>query len=136
MWSCSRISILGTIFVLWTMLMSCQCFPISSEESMEVNNKENDSAIVGADLDNLISDMFNRIIQKRLENLLQGVSNNRRNQLLESSESLFNIEDFNTNSAFEEGEDLVDISSVTEIPREQFTGLPGSSGLFFGYWIF
>ena len=78
--------------------------------------------------------MFNRIIQKRLENLLQGLTtpNKKELHLLESSESLSSEEKINKNSAFEE--EFLEVSlpvAVTEIPPDVFTGLPGRLLVFF-----
>ena len=92
---------------------------------------------VGGGLDTLISDMFKRIIERRLQNLLQGVTSPDRKDLhlLESSESLYSNEELNTNAAFEEGEEFLEISlpiAVTEIPQEVFTSLPGT--LFGSFW--
>ena len=104
-------------------------------------NMEQDPPLVGGNLDLLISDMYNRIIKERLENLLEGVSHSVsdpiqkqfREELLESSESLQQSSEDKLNEkqgAFEEPEKkLVEISlpiSVTEIPRELFTSLPGT----------
>ena len=95
---------------------------------------------VGGGLDTLISDMFKRIIERRLQNLLQGVTSPDRKDLhlLESSESLNSNEELNTNAAFEEGEEFLEISlpiAVTEIPQEVFTSLPGTLLVHFGQFL-
>ena len=82
---------------------------------------------LGGELDTLITDIFNRIIKIRLENLLQGVSTpiNR----LESPEFLIENEvKEKPQPASDEGKEFLEISlpvSVTEIPSEVFTNLPG-----------
>ena len=95
-----------------------------------VENKPSKNGSLGGGLDNFISDMLNRIIQRRLENLLQGVSSSPHKdfQLLESSEPVFSTEELNYNSALEEKEGFLEAElplSVTEIPSEVLTNLPG-----------
>lgn len=113
------------------MFVHCSPIPIEDKEvKIVMENKSQNGGSLGGGLDNLISDMLNRIIQRRLENLLQGVSSSPRKdfQLLESSEPIFSNEDLNKNSAFEEGEGFLEVSvplSVTEIPKDILTNLPG-----------
>ena len=102
----------------------CLCRPGPSDK-MEINVESPQDGSLGGDLDMLITDIFNRIIQRRLENLLQGVSSpiNR----LESSE-FFLENEVNEKPASEEGKEFLEINlpvSVTEIPSEVFTNLPG-----------
>ena len=134
--------VLPSLKILFTYVMLlvltsplCYCRPWPGDEGRsdvkQPTEKSTENGSVGGDLDNLISDMLNRIIQRRLENLLQGISSpNRKDfELLESSELLFPNEELNTNSAFEEGEQFLEISlpiTVTEIPKEVFTNLPGT----------
>ena len=109
--------------------------PIPEEQNSNiqikvVENKPSKNGSLGGGLDNFISDMLNRIIQRRLENLLQGVSSSPRKdfQLLESSEPVFSTEELNYNSALEEKEGFFEAElplSVTEIPSEVLTNLPG-----------
>ena len=106
----------------------------SELESVSNVDKIENPELVGGNLDLLISDMYNRIIRERLENLLEGVSPPMQatfgEELLESSDPLNRKEEINKNSAFEEQEELVEISlpiSITEIPRELFTSLPGTN---------
>ena len=124
-------------YVMLLVLISplCYCRPWPGDDGKsdvkQPTEKSMENGSVGGDLDNLISDMLNRIIQRRLENLLQGISSpNRKDfELLESSDSLFQNEELNNNSAFEEGEQFLELSlpiSVTEIPQEVFTNLPGT----------
>ena len=75
----------------------------------------------------LYKDIVFAIIQKRLENLLQGVTTPDKNELelREKSESL-NLK--NESLDLEEGEGFLDISlpkAVTQIPRDVFSNLPG-----------
>ena len=121
------------ILALISSKMFVHCAPIPEEETevkIVMENKSQDGESLGGGLDNLISDMLNRIIQRRLENLLQGVSSSPRKdfQLLESSEPIFSNEDHNKNSAFEEGEGFLKVSvpiPITEIPKDIFKNLPG-----------
>ena len=82
---------------------------------------------LGGELDTLITDIFNRIIKIRLENLLQGVSSpiNR----LESPDFLIENEvKEKPQPSSDQGREFLEISlpiSVTEIPSEVFTNLPG-----------
>ena len=90
--------------------------------------REENAELVGGGIDLLISEIFHRIIQERLENLLEGVSQPIKQELLDSSE--YKIE---RNSAFEEQDLSVEVSlpvSVTEIPTDIFTSLPGSDFTF------
>ena len=104
--------------------------PGRPQDKMEINvetleNTQDGS--LGGELDTLITDIFNRIIKIRLENLLQGVSSpvNR----LESPELLIENEvKEKPQPASDEGKEFLEISlpvSVTEIPSEVFTNLPG-----------
>ena len=104
--------------------------PSRPQDKMEINvdtleNTQDGS--LGGELDTLISDIFNRIIKIRLENLLQGVSSpiNR----LESPEFLIENEvKEKSQPASDEGKEFLELSlpvSVTEIPSEVFTNLPG-----------
>ena len=102
-------------------------------KSISIVDKIENPELVGGNIDLLISDMYNRIIRERLENLLEGVSPPMQQQfgeeLLKSSDPLKHSEEINKNSAFEEQEEFVEISlpiSITEIPRELFTSLPGT----------
>ena len=100
-----------------------------------VGSKENleNPELVGGSLDLLVSDMYNRIIRERLENLLEGVSAESHKiqqrigaELIDISDHLSRKEDIKTQ---EEQEQLVEVSlpiSVTEIPQEIFTSLPGT----------
>ena len=105
--------------------------PTRPQDKMEINvetleNTQDGS--LGGELDTLITDIFNRIIKIRLENLLQGVSTpiNR----LESPEFLIENEvKEKPQPASDEGKEFLEISlpvSVTEIPSEVFTNLPGT----------
>ena len=116
--------------------------PLPVEDKLELklvqNQKTGGGDTVGGGLDTLISDMFNRIIQRRLENLLQGLTtpNKKELHLLESSESL-SSEEINKNSAFEE--EFLEVNlpfAVTEIPPDVFTGLPGRLLVLFSQLIF
>ena len=116
--------------------------PLPVEDKLELklvqNQKTGGGDTVGGGLDTLISDMFNRIIQRRLENLLQGLTtpNKKELHLLESSESL-SSEEINKNSAFEE--EFLEVNlpfAVTEIPPDVFTGLPGRLLVLFSQFIF
>ena len=109
--------------------------PGRPQDKMEINvetleNTQDGS--LGGELDTLITDIFNRIIKIRLENLLQGVSApvNR----LESHQFLIENEvKEKPQPASDEGKEFLEISlpvSVTEIPSEVFTNLPGRQ---FGY---
>ena len=97
--------------------------PSRPQDKMEINVES-----LGGELDTLITDIFNRIIKIRLENLLQGVSApiNR----LESPEFLIENEvKEKPQQASDEGKEFLEISlpvSVTEIPSEVFTNLPGT----------
>ena len=94
-------------------------------DKMEINVESPQDGSLGGDLDMLITDIFNRIIQRRLENLLQGVSS--PSNRLESSE-FFLENEVNEKPASEEGKEFLEINlpvSVTEIPSEVFTNLPG-----------
>ena len=120
------------IILIGTLLHASLSLPLSSDDDKELKNAQGNSndeeeGNIGGDLDSLLSDMFNRIIQKRLENLLQGVTTPDKNELelREKSESL-NLK--NENLDLEEGEGFLDISlpkAVTQIPRDVFTNLPG-----------
>lgn len=123
-------SVTASILLL-ILLSRTEARPLPAEDDLEIklvqNQKSSGGDTVGGGLDTLISDMFNRIIQRRLENLLQGLTtpNKKELHLLESSESL-SSEEINKNSAFEE--EFLEVSlpfAVTEIPPDVFTGLPG-----------
>ena len=128
----SSISSWRTVILLLVLTRPCtEARPRPAEDKLEIdltqNQKTGGSDTIGGGLETLISDMFNRIIQRRLENLLQGVTtpNKKDLHLLESSESL-SSEELNKNSAFEE--EFLEVSlpiAVTEIPQDEFTGLPG-----------
>ena len=101
-------------------------------DKMEINvetleNTRIQDGSLGGDLDMLITDIFNRIIQRRLENLLQGVSSTIKR--LENSEFFLQNEvNEKPQPASDEGKEFLEISlpvSVTEIPSEVFTNLPG-----------
>ena len=104
--------------------------PGRPQDKMEINVdtlENNQDGSLGGELDTLISDIFNRIIKIRLENLLQGVTSpiNR----LESPEFLIENEvKEKSQPASDEGKEFLELSlpvSVTEIPSEVFTNLPG-----------
>ena len=121
----SRVLILLTLSVT-----SSLARPARLEDKMEINEEtlekqSHQELSLGGDIDMLITDIFNRIIQRRLENLLQGVSS--PSNRLESSE-FFLENEVNEKPASEEGKEFLEINlpvSVTEIPSEVFTNLPG-----------
>ena len=70
----SRVLILLTLSVT-----SSLARPARLEDKMEINEEtlekqSHQELSLGGDIDMLITDIFNRIIQRRLENLLQGVT--------------------------------------------------------------
>ena len=97
---------------------------------------QGEQAAVGAQIGTLVSDIYNDIIRSRLKNLLEGVSSSPplssisslTSTLLESSDPLQN------RGRGEKGEDpLLEVSlpkSVTPIPPELFTSLPGTKNFF------
>ena len=132
----------ASILLLLLLTRTAAAQPLPAEDDLEIklvqNQKTGGGDTVGGGLDTLISDMFNRIIQKRLENLLQGLTtpNKKELHLLESSESL-SREEINKNSAFEE--EFLEVSlpfAVTEIPPDVFTGLPGRLLVLFTQYAF
>ena len=132
-----------TVTLLLLLLSRTEGRPLPVEDKLELKLVQSQKTIGGGDtvgggLDTLISDMFNRIIQRRLENLLQGLTtpNKKELHLLESSESL-SSEEINKNSAFEE--EFLEVNlpfAVTEIPPDVFTGLPGRLLVLFSQLIF
>ena len=133
-------SVTASILLL-LLLTRIEARPLPAEDDLEIklvqNQKSSGGDTVGGGLDTLISDMFNRIIQRRLENLLQGLTtpNKKELHLLESSESL-SSEEIIKNSAFEE--EFLEVSlpfAVTEIPPDVFTGLPGRLLVLFSKFI-
>ena len=131
-----------TVTLLLLLLSITEARPLPVEDELELklvqNQKIGGGDTVGGGLDTFISDMFNRIIQRRLENLLQGLTtpNKKELHLLESSESL-SREEINKNSAFEE--EFLEVNlpfAVTEIPPDVFTGLPGRLLVLFSQFIF
>ena len=123
----SRVLILLTLSVT-----SSLARPARLEDKMEINEEtlekqSHQELSLGGDIDMLITDIFNRIIQRRLENLLQGVS--APIQRLESSEFFLENEvNEKPQPTSDEGKEFLEINlpvSVTEIPSEVFTNLPG-----------
>ena len=113
--------------ILLCQTISCRPRPDDKVDTKSVSNEDKSESpeLVGGNLDLLISDIYDRIIRERLQNLLQGVSHPIGEELLESSEPKDTSEDI----VEKEQESLVEISlpiSVTEIPREIFTSLPGT----------
>lgn len=130
----------GLLWKFLLILLICRTIhgrprPDEKSGSKSVASKEilENPELVGGSLDLLVSDMYKRIIRERLENLLEGVSAESLKiqqrigaELIESSDPLNRKEDIKTH---EEKEQLVEVSlpiSITEIPQEIFTSLPGT----------
>ena len=99
---------------------------------------QREQAAVGAQIGTLVSDIYNDIIRSRLKNLLEGVSpsspppssiSSLASTLLESSDALQNRGRGGKDPHLE----LSLPKSVTPIPTELFTSLPGSLFLLFLY---
>ena len=122
-----------TIFSLCLIILCLLPLGVLTRPQTQPRGEE---AVVGGQIGALVSDIYNDIIRSRLKNLLEGVSSSPplssisslTSTLLESSDPLQN------RGRGEKGEDpLLEVSlpkSVTPIPPELFTSLPGTKKLF------
>ena len=123
------------------LLLLC-LLPLGVLARPQVQPETETGAAVGGRIGTLVSDIYNDIIRSRLKNLLEGVSpsspsspppssiSSLASTLLESSDALRN-----RGNGGEE-DPLLEVSlpkSVTPIPSELFTSLPGSLFLLFLY---
>ena len=92
-----------------------------------------ESDLVGSNIDSLLSQMYNNLIQSRLDNLLQGVepsSNLPRELTKEFSNPSSTLtrdltEDLNDSDSEKDFVEVFLPKAVTEIPSKLFTSLPG-----------
>ena len=124
------------------LLLLC-LLPLGVLARPQVQPETETGAAVGGRIGTLVSDIYNDIIRSRLKNLLEGVSpssspsspppssiSSLASTLIESSDALRN-----RGNGGEE-DPLLEVSlpkSVTPIPSELFTSLPGSLFLLFLY---